>query len=96
MPGENGSNVVVAANARAWLGAAIDANGNVTHLPPNGNYTITGTEQYVSSGVLWPEGRVPTGLPPSETFSVTFANEGTYNYLCILHPWMAGKVNVTE
>jgi plastocyanin len=96
IPGENGTNIVVAANARSWNPTVIDADGNVTYLPPNGNYTITGTEQYVSSGFLWPQGQAPPGLPPIEKFSVTFANEGTYDYICILHPWMAGQVNVTE
>jgi len=96
IPGENGTNVVLAANARAWTSTVIGADGNVTYLPPNGNYTITGTEQYVNSGMLWPEGQTPPGLPQTETFSVTFASEGTYDYLCVLHPWMTGHVNVTE
>jgi len=96
IPGEGGMNVVVAANARSWNPTVIGADGQVTYLPPNGNYTITGTEQYVSSGFLWPQGQAPPGLPPTETFSLTFASEGTYDYICILHPWMAGQVNVTE
>lgn len=66
------------------------------YMPPNGNYTITGMDKYVNSGFLWPQGQSPPGLPPTETFSVTFASEGTYEYICILHPWMTGQVNVTE
>ena len=96
IPGEGGMNVVVAANARSWSPTVIGEDGEVTYLPPNGNYTITGTEQYVNSGFLWPQGQVPPGLPPTESFSVTFASAGTYDYICILHPWMTGQVNVTE
>ncbi len=96
IPGEGGSKVVVAANARSYNPTVIDADGKVTYLPPNGNYTIIGTEKYVSSGFLWPHGQAPPGLPPTETFSVTFAKEGSYDYLCILHPWMSGQINVTK
>ena len=95
-PGGNGTSVVVAANARSWSPTVIGADGQVTYLPPNGNYTIIGTEQYVNSGFLWPQGQVPPGLPPTETFSVTFASEGTYDYICVIHPWMTGQVSVTE
>lgn len=95
-PGENGTMVLVAANARSWNPTIIDADGNVTYLPPNGNYTVTGTEQYVNSGLIWPQGQAPPGVPQIESFSLTFTTEGSYDYICILHPWMTGKVDVTE
>lgn len=95
-PGENGTKVVVASNARAWSPTAIDAEGNVTYFPPNANITLTGTEQYVNSGFIWPAGLTPPGLPQIESFSVTFENEGTYDYICAIHPWMTGRINVTE
>ena len=31
-----------------------------------------------------------------KTFSFTFADAGTYNYFCQVHPWMAGIVTVEE
>ena len=89
-PGKNCTNVVVACNPRSWNLTVIDAYDEVMYLPPNGDYAIAGTPQYVNSGFLWPEDQVPRGLPPTETFSVTFESEGTYDYICILHPWMAG------
>jgi hypothetical protein len=49
-PGKNGTNVVVAGNSRSWNPTVIDANGEVMYLPPNADYTITGTVQYVHSG----------------------------------------------
>jgi hypothetical protein len=27
------------------------------------------------------------------TFTVTFEKPGTYDYLCVLHPWMTGNVS---
>jgi plastocyanin len=33
-------------------------------------------------------------LDPEEKFSVTFDEQGTIDYFCTLHPWMAGKVIV--
>lgn len=31
-------------------------------------------------------------LEKGETFSYTFEKEGTYQYICSLHPWMEGEV----
>ncbi|WP_440948728.1 cupredoxin domain-containing protein [Methanosarcina sp. T3] len=33
-------------------------------------------------------------LKQGETFTYTFEQEGTYDYICTLHPWMEGKVIV--
>lgn len=94
MPGQNGTKVIVALNNRSFMPSVIDSSGNVTYLPPNGNYTITGTEKYVNSGWLWPKGMAPPGLPPIDSFQVTFSKAGTYNYYCQVHPWMTGDVVV--
>ncbi len=96
IPGQNDttSNTLIAANARATNPTAIDAQNNVTYMQPNANYTMTGDELYVNSGWIWPEGQIPPGLPPITSFSVTFESPGTYDYLCVIHPWMAGRVIV--
>jgi len=31
-------------------------------------------------------------LKQGETFTYTFEQEGTYEYICTIHPWMEGKV----
>src|ERR687898_703641 len=64
-------------------------------LMPNPNYTMDGTESYINSGWLWPQGQVPPGAPPLTTFTVTFENPGIYDYVCTVHPWMTGSVEVT-
>jgi plastocyanin len=63
-------------------------------MSQNANYTMAGSEKYVNSGLLLPKGK-GQGFPgSSNTFTVTFQKAGTYNYLCIVHPWMVGKVVV--
>jgi plastocyanin len=96
IPGQNDttSNTIIAANARAYNPVVIDAQNKVTSLPLNANYTMTGDELYVNSGVMWPEGMNPPGTPPIASFSVTFENAGTYDYICVIHPWMEGRVIV--
>jgi len=92
--GETGKTVVTV-NARAVMPTVLDSSGEkVTYLPPNSNYTMNGTETYVNSGWLWPEGQAPPGGPPITKFTVTFEKSGTYPYLCNVHPWMTGSVTV--
>ncbi|MGH9979732.1 MAG: cupredoxin domain-containing protein, partial [Nitrososphaeraceae archaeon] len=35
------------------------------------------------------------GAPPLTTFTVTFERPGIYDYVCTVHPWMTGSVEVT-
>lgn len=92
----NVSKTVVIDNARSSSPVVIDSTGkNVTFLKPNATYTMQGSEQYVNSGWMWPEGVVPPGAPYFETFTVIFEKPGMYPYLCIVHPWMTGSVTVT-
>jgi plastocyanin len=78
-------------NQRVYNPAIIDSNDVTKIYPPNANLAIVGTEKYVNSGWMFPSGAVPG---TSSTFSVTFEKPGTYNYICLLHPWMVGKVVV--
>jgi plastocyanin len=74
---------VIIDNARAYNPTIIDSTGqNVTYLPLNANYTTDGTESYINSGWIWPEGQVPPGAPPITSFTVTFQEPGTYPYVC--------------
>lgn len=92
---QNGTISAVIDNARNYIPVSIDSTGkNVTYLPPNANYTMDGTEKYVNSGWIWPQGQSPPGSPPISKFTVTFEKPGNYSYLCTLHPWMTGTVTV--
>jgi plastocyanin len=96
IPGQNDttSNTIIVVNNRSASPVIVDAQNNAIYLPLNANYTMTGDELYVNSGWIWPEGQIPPGAPPITSFSVKFENAGTYDYLCLLHPWMTGRVVV--
>ncbi len=88
--------LVLVDNSRSSAPVTIDGtNTNVTYLPPGANYTFTGDESYLNSGWIWPEGQVPLGVPPITSFTLTFENPGTYNYICVIHPWMTYNVIVS-
>lgn len=92
-PGPAGT-AMVGLNARSLNAATVAADGTASYMPPNANYTLTGTEKYVNSGWIWPEGQTPEGLQEISTFSVKFEEAGTYDYICVIHPWMTGQVVV--
>lgn len=97
MPDSSNPNnkLVLADNLRSSAPVVIDsARTNVTYLQPGSNYTFTGNESYVNSGWIWPEGQVPPGAPPITSFTMTFMTPGTYDYICVIHPWMSGTVIV--
>jgi plastocyanin len=85
-------NGFVPSNQRTFSPAVIDSGNITTIYPPNASLTIIGTEKYVNSGWMFPRGPLPGS---SSTFRVTFEKVGTYNYDCLLHPWMDGKVVVS-
>ena len=91
---QNGTKSVIVDNAQHYNPVTVSSGYNVTYLPINANYTLTGTEKFVSSGWMWPDGLAPKGAPPIKSFSVTFEKPGTYDYICIIHPWMNGVVTV--
>ncbi|HEU4824268.1 MAG TPA: hypothetical protein VFS97_12650 [Nitrososphaeraceae archaeon] len=96
IPGQNDTtaNTILVANKRQASPVVIDAQNNVEYLPLNANYTMTGDELYVNSGIIFPESAIPPGAPPITSFGVTFENAGTYDYICEFHPWMVGSVIV--
>jgi plastocyanin len=87
--------LIVVDNARSSAPVVIDGTRtNITSMQPNAKYTFTGDESYVNSGWMFPEGQAPPGAPPISSFTLTFENKGTYNYICVIHPWMAGTIKV--
>jgi plastocyanin len=55
--------------------------------PPPGVANLTGTyggTGFLNTGLLWPD----------STATVTFTAAGTLSYICVIHPGMAGTVNV--
>jgi plastocyanin len=81
-------------NARTFNPVVIDSIGNTKYMNPNANYSMNGTEKYVNSGWFLPQGQELEYPGSGNTFTVTFEKPGTYNYICILHPWMTGSIIV--
>lgn len=94
LPGKNGTNTIIAINARTFNPTVIDSAGSVKSLNPNAHYTMTGTEKYVNSGWFLPKGQEQAFPGSGNTFTVTFEKPGIYKYICIVHPWMTGSVIV--
>lgn len=94
IPAQNHTNFLIVANARAYNPVVINSNGNVKFLNWDSRYTMHGDEKYVNSGWLFPTGETPPGIQAGRTFTITFEKAGLYEYTCIFHPWMTGKVIV--
>jgi plastocyanin len=63
----------------------IGVNNTVTWVSRSLSYdTVTGVNGTFDSG----------SIAPGQTFSHTFTSPGTFSYLCVYHPWMAGSVRV--
>jgi plastocyanin len=90
----NGTNTIIAINGRTYTPVTIDSQGNVKFMNPNASYNMSGTERYVNSGWFLPNGLEQEYPGSGNTFTVTFEKPGTYDYICILHPWMTGSVVV--
>jgi plastocyanin len=94
LPGKNGTNTIIVINARTFNPVVIDSIGNTKYMIPNASYSMNGTEKYVNSGWFLPQGQELEYPGSGNTFTVTFEKPGTYNYICILHPWMTGSIIV--
>src|SRR5215216_6316213 len=99
------NNAIIAVNKRAYnpvvviedsptTGGGGGGGKNVTYMKQNANYSMSGTEDYVNSGWLLPKGQENLYPGSGNTFTMTFQKAGTYDYLCIIHPYMTGRVVV--
>ena len=96
LPSDNitGMSPIIAVNSRTYNPAAIDSQGAVRFMNLNSNYSMKGTEKYVNSGWILPEGLEQQYPGSGNTFTVTFERPGSYDYLCVIHPWITGGVRV--
>ena len=95
------NNAIIAINKRAYNPVVVIQDStttgggkNVTYMKQNANYSMSGTEDYVNSGWLLPKGQENLYPGSGNTFTMTFQKAGTYDYLCIIHPYMTGRVVV--
>ena len=95
------NNAIIAINKRAYNPVVVTEDStttgggkNVSYMKQNANYSMSGTEDYVNSGWLLPKGQENLYPGSGNTFTMTFQKAGTYDYLCIIHPYMTGRVIV--
>jgi plastocyanin len=93
-------NAIIAINKRAYNPVVVIEDSpttggkNVTYMKQNANYSMSGTEDYINSGWLLPKGQENLYPGSGNTFTMTFQKAGTYDYLCLVHPYMTGRVIV--
>jgi plastocyanin len=95
------NNAIIAINKRAYNPVVVTEDStttgggkNVTYMKQNANYSMSGNEDYINSGWLLPKGQENLYPGSGNTFTMTFQKAGTYDYLCIVHPYMTGRVIV--
>jgi plastocyanin len=95
------NNAIIAVNKRAYNPVVVREDSptttgekNVAYMKQNANYSMNGREDYINSGWLLPKGQENLYPGSGNTFTMTFQKPGTYDYVCIIHPYMTGRVIV--
>lgn len=103
-------NAFAATTTVTQCAGAADANNKCFFVPPEVTINVGDTVVWtnddsathtVTSGVIedpdnWSKVFDSGMNKPRQTFEYTFDTAGEYPYLCQLHPWMLGKVTVSE
>jgi predicted secreted protein with PEFG-CTERM motif len=55
------------------------------------HYVTSGKPSDNTTGTVFDSGNL---IKPGSTYQFTFANAGTFNFFCTVHPWMTGEVIV--
>ncbi|MGB9124011.1 MAG: plastocyanin/azurin family copper-binding protein [Nitrosotalea sp.] len=55
------------------------------------HYVTSGQPSDNTTGTVFDSGNL---IKPGSTYQFTFANAGTFDYFCTVHPWMVGQVIV--
>ncbi len=91
----NGTRIVMMLNARALTPTVITANDRVMELKKDSIYAFNGSEKFVNSGPLLSlDKKQNFDYSFSNSFTVVFNKPGFFEYTCLFHPWMIGKLLV--
>ncbi|MDQ6723755.1 MAG: hypothetical protein M3Z01_05765 [Thermoproteota archaeon] len=92
---KNGTQIVMLINNRALSPTIITNVTKVLHLGPDPTYVFQGNEKFVNSGPLLSlDEKQNFDYSFSNFFTLVFNKPGLYEYSCLFHPWMVGKVLV--
>jgi plastocyanin len=91
----SGAQIVMLLNYRALNPTAITVDEKVLNLGTDSKYVFQGNETFVNSGPLLALNKKQNfDYPFSNFFTLVFNKPGLYEYSCLFHPWMVGKVLV--
>ncbi len=91
----NGTKVVMMLNARALTPTVITSDDKVMKLKKDSIYAYNGSEKFVNSGPLLSVDKEQNfDYSYSSSFTVVFNKPGFFEYSCLFHPWMIGKLLV--
>lgn len=91
----NGTRIVMMLNARALTPTVIATDNKVMELKQNSVYALNGSEKFVNSGPLLSLDKEQNfDYSFSSSFTVVFNKPGFFEYSCLFHPWMIGKLLV--
>jgi plastocyanin len=92
---KNGTKIVMLLNSRALNPTVITNDQKVLRLEIDSTYIFQGDEKFVNSGPLLSlDKRQNFDYSFSNSFTLIFNKPGLYEYSCLFHPWMIGKVLV--
>ncbi len=92
---KNGTKIVMLLNSRALNPTIITNDKKVMHLATDPTHDFQGDEKFVNSGPLLSlDKRQNFDYSFSNFFTMVFNKPGLYEYSCLFHPWMVGKVLV--
>ena len=91
----NGTQIVMVLNSRTLNPTVITNDSKVLDLGLDATYNFKGNEKFVNSGPLLSiDEKQNFDYSFSNSFTLVFDKPGLYEYSCLFHPWMIGKVLV--
>jgi plastocyanin len=92
---KNGTEIMMVINSRAVNPTVITNDSKVLDLGFDATYHFLGNEKFVNSGPLLSlDKKQNFDYSFSKSFTLVFDKPGLYEYHCLFHPWMIGKVLV--
>jgi len=91
----NGTQIVMMLNARALTPTIITSDDKVINLNKDPVYAFEGSEKYINSGPLLSlDEEQSFDYFFNSSFTIVFNKPGLFEYSCLFHPWMVGKILV--
>lgn len=91
----NGTNIVMVLNSNALTPTIITSDDETLRLKKDSVIDFQGNEKFVNSGpILALDKEQNFDYSFTSSFTLVFKNPGLYEYSCLFHPWMIGKILV--